>query len=254
LKFHFRKTYLYLMQTTTLHKRASFPSFGWVGGGYLSVEEGREYFWDEQNRLRSAVLNGGKMMHYIYDASGERTLKAQTEYQGVFENGIPTDEGSTLNSYTTYPSPFITISPDNNYTNHYYAGSQRIASKPVGKANIFNVLQEDIIELDELKSRQLADAQSIADSMDLGPLNLADGPIVIITTAVYYFHPDHLGTSTLITDMFGDPYQFFLNLPFGEIEERDSPTLKNNKKSCRQSMAEQRRSGSFNNPYKFNGK
>src|SRR5690606_13804716 len=110
------------------------------------------------------------------------------------------------------------------------------ASKPVGKANIFNDLQEEIIELDELKSRQLADAQSIADSMDLGPLNLADGPIVIITTAVYYFHPDHLGTSTLITDMFGDPYQFFLNLPFGE------------------SMAEQRRSGSFNNPYKFNGK
>src|SRR5690625_643521 len=233
------------MQTTTLHKRASFPSFGWVGGGYLLVEEGREYFWDEQNRLRSAVLNGGKMMHYIYDASGERTLKAQTEYQGVFENGIPTDEGSTLNSYTTYPSPFITISPDNNYTNHYYAGSQRIASKPVGKANIFNDLQEDIIELNELKSRQLADAQSIADSMDLGPLNLADGPIVIITTAVYYFHPDHASTSlstglgstsTLITDMFGDPYQFFLNLPFGE------------------SMAEQRRSGSFNNPYKFNGK
>src|SRR5690606_18859426 len=49
-----------------------------------------------------------------------------------------------------------------------------------------------------------------------------------------YFHPDHLGSSTLITDNFGDPYQFFLNLPFGET------------------MAEQRRSGSFNNPYKFN--
>src|SRR5690625_5856115 len=59
------------------------------------------------------------------------------------------------------------------------------------------------------------------------------------------FHPNQASTSlstglgstsTLITDMFGDPYQFFLNLPFGE------------------SMAEQRRSGSFNNPYKFNGK
>lgn len=50
------------------------------------------------------------------------------------------------------------------------------------------------------------------------------------------FHPDHLGSSTLITDNFGDPYQFFLNLPFGET------------------MVEQRRSGTFNNPYKFNGK
>src|SRR5690625_2685502 len=241
------------MQTTTLHKRASFPSFGWVGGGYLLVEEGREYFWDEQNRLRSAVLNGGKMMHYIYDASGERTLKAQTEYQGVFENGIPTDEGSTLNSYTTYPSPFITISPDNNYTNHYYAGSQRIASKPVGKANIFNDLQEEIIELNELKSRQLADAQFVADSMELGQLNLAQPESgIIIIPAVFYFHPDHLGSSTLITDNFGDPYQFFLNLPFGANKRKSHAVFL---EVCeRSSMAEQRRSGSFNNSYKFNGK
>ena len=28
--------------------------------------------------------------------------------------------------------------------------------------------------------------------------------------SLYYFHPDHLGTSTLLTDNFGNPYQFFL--------------------------------------------
>src|SRR5690554_5719692 len=226
------------MQTTTLHKRASFPSFGWVGGGYLSVEEGREYFWDEANRLRSAVINGVKMMHYIYDASGERTLKAQTEYQGVFENGTPTDEGSTLTVYTTYPSPYLTISPDKKFTNHYYAGSQRIASKPAGNADRFNVMQVgDTLNLEELRAKQLADAQFVADSMELGQLNLAQpGSGVIFIPVVFYFHPDHLGSSTLITDNFGEPYQFFLNLPFGET------------------FAEQRRSGTFNNPYKFNGK
>ena len=37
------------------------------------------------------------------------------------------------------------------------------------------------------------------------------------TGLVYYYHPDHLGSSTAITDKNGKPYQFFLNLPFGEI-------------------------------------
>jgi hypothetical protein len=54
--------------------------------------------------------------------------------------------------------------------------------------------------------------------------------------SLYYFHPDHLGTSTLLTDNFGNPYQFFLNLPFGET------------------MAQQKASGNYSNPYLFNGK
>src|SRR5690554_4442616 len=214
--------------------------FGYDGNGNLhrhtSVDEDWVYFWDEANRLRSAVINGVKMMHYIYDASGERTLKAQTEYQGVFENGTPTDEGSTLTVYTTYPSPYLTISPDKKFINHYYAGSQRIASKPAGNADRFNVMQAgEISALEELRAKQLADAQFVADSMELGQLNLAQpGSGVIFIPVVFYFHPDHLGSSTLITDNFGEPYQFFLNLPFGET------------------FAEQRRNGSFDNPYKFN--
>src|SRR5690606_38345921 len=93
----------------------------------------------------------------------------------------------------------------------------------------------DTLNLEELRAKQLADAQFVADSMELGQLNLAQpGSGIIIIPAVFYFHPDHLASSTLITDNFGDPYQFFLNLPFGET------------------FAEQRRSGTFNNPYKFN--
>lgn len=51
-----------------------------------------------------------------------------------------------------------------------------------------------------------------------------------------YFHPDHLGSSSFITDGSGYAYQLFLNLPFGET------------------MAEQRNGTSFSNVYKFNGK
>jgi len=54
--------------------------------------------------------------------------------------------------------------------------------------------------------------------------------------SIYYYHPDHLGTNTMVTDMVGNIYQYFLNLPFGET------------------MAEQLSSGYFQSPYKFNGK
>jgi len=53
----------------------------------------------------------------------------------------------------------------------------------------------------------------------------------------YNFIPNHLGSGTLITDINGNPYQFFLNLPFGEtFVDRHSHT------------------GEYENVYKFNGK
>ncbi len=198
------------------------------------------YFWDESNRLRSAVENGVKMTHFIYDAAGERTLKAMATYHGLYENGTPTDEGATLGGYTTYPSPYVTVDSKSQYTKHYFAGTQRIASKPAGSASVFNVMGT-IGGLQELKDKQFQDAQAVADTIGIGELDLGndavdpgDPPVNIYS--IFYFHSDHLGSSTVLTDASGYAYQLFLNLPFGET------------------MAEQRRSGTFNNVYKFNGK
>src|SRR5690554_1600551 len=42
---------------------------------------------------------------------------------------------------------------------------------------------------------------------------------------IYYYHPDHLGTATYLTDINGEAYEFFLNLPFGEtMAEQHSQT------------------------------
>ncbi len=42
---------------------------------------------------------------------------------------------------------------------------------------------------------------------------------------MYFYHPDHLGTATFLTDINGLPYEFFLNLPFGEtMAEQHSQT------------------------------
>jgi hypothetical protein len=199
---------------------SNYETFDYDANGNMTAHAGGDddwlYFWDEGNRLRSAVENEVKMSHFIYDAGGERILKASTEYHGILENGTPTDGGATLNGYTTYPSPYITVDYKSIYTKHYFAGTQRIASRPAGSASVFDTEGSD--ELAELRAKQLGDAQAVADSIGIGELEMETQDAGMpIPPAIYYFHPDHLGSSTIITDGSGYAYQIFLNLPFGEM-------------------------------------
>ncbi|MGY6560471.1 MAG: hypothetical protein ACXITV_00025, partial [Luteibaculaceae bacterium] len=59
------------------------------------------------------------------------------------------------------------------------------------------------------------------------------------TANICFFHPDHLGTATFVSDANGEPYQFFLNLPFGELRSNREHHKENNYDS-EQTMAEQR--------------
>jgi RHS repeat-associated protein len=213
------------------------------------------------------------MQHYIYDASGERVLKASSDMEAVYQNGsLLNNPGSvSINGYTSYPSAFLVITADGVYSKHYYAGTQRIVSR-LGDtdASLFEVgcgtckEQSTPKDLDakKLQQDQKADLQLYADSLKKGtiaykeykPTPLAEqekalqdeqtppneqravAPPSGVGGLIYYYHPDHLGTSTALTDYFGNAYQFFLNLPFGET------------------MAQQLGSNYYNSPYKFNGK
>ncbi len=53
---------------------------------------------------------------------------------------------------------------------------------------------------------------------------------------VWWYHSDHLGSSSYITDLLGKPVQYYEYLPFGEI------------------MVQQSTNNIFENVYKFNGK
>lgn len=73
-------------------------------------------------------------------------------------------------------------------------------------------------------------------------------------TEIYYYHPDHLGTATYVTDQTGRASQFFINLPFGEPTEGSSRTPIKHIMS-EQPMAQQYRgSVGYYTPYRFNGK
>jgi len=67
------------------------------------------------------------------------------------------------------------------------------------------------------------------NEIDCGPLNIMywyhpDYPSAPLSASlgsveleiIYFYHPDYLGSTEFITDMRGEPYQFFLNTPWGE--------------------------------------
>ena len=227
----------------------------------------RVFSWDESNRLR-VVSDNNSMQHYIYDASGERVLKANSDMEAVYENGTLVNAPGTvsINGYTSYPSAFMVITADGVYSKHYYAGSQRIVSRlGDNDASMFETgcvgckQQSTNNEFDDkkLQQAQKTDLQSYADKLKRGtivykeykPISLAEQEKAIADEnedkvearapsvyPMYFYHPDHLGTSTALTDFNGNAYQFFLNLPYGET------------------MAQQLGSNYYNSPYKFNGK
>lgn len=227
-----------------------------------STGDMRHLLWDESDRLR-VLMDRDQMHHFIYDAAGNRTLKASTHYEQVFENGqLVQNQNATLENYTTYASAYLVLDANKQYSKHYYVGSERIATQ-LGSKSI-SIFEENL----NLKSgapsketttaqRQVADLEFLLKDQKMNKVRFAPykqtaakqaeeidstkarttAAMVENTRGIYFFHNDHLGTGTFLTDGSGNPYQFFVNLPFGEtMFEQHSYTE------------------DYNNPYKFNGK
>ncbi|WP_291151923.1 RHS repeat-associated core domain-containing protein [Flavobacterium sp. UBA7680] len=235
---------------------------------YVNNDNITQIRWDEYNRLR-VVNDNSSMQHYIYDGSGERVLKANTDIEVVYQNGTLVANSVTINGYTTYPSAFIVTNQLGIYSKHYYAGSQRIVSR-IGNGNAVEIFSgneprmsgDTTFDDKKLQKAQITDVKQLAEKVgrknvffkEFKPYTYEEiqkildeeneGESKSVTEVqqeptlqpLYFYHPDHLGTSTALTDINGDAYQFFLNLPFGET------------------MAEQLPSSDYQTPYKFNGK
>src|SRR5690606_37466509 len=208
---------------------------------------------------------GSELMHnYIYDASGQRVLKASSHMEAVYENGQLVDSNIQMGNYTSYPSAFLVVDPDGIFSKHYYAGTQRIAAR-MGQHNADEIFADsqpksgqvsnsestgNDFNADELKTLQRKDLQLYLDKAgkearlsfkEYKPNNeeqeQAPPPSqgtgtgsyaaygAMAEELIYYYHPDHLGTATYLTDINGEAYEFFLNLPFGEtMAEQHSQT------------------------------
>jgi len=197
--------------------------------------------WDEINRL-IATSDGSQISHYIYDANGERAMKYNGTLSKQQINQYTLIDYALMDRYTYYPSPLLVFG-SNGYSKHYFIEGQRVMSRigdiwDAEAALIPLDATPDGVDLnnkaDQIEAQLethlacLALAGEVDYHVDLEWLGWETEPMV------FFYHPDHLGSSSFITDATGEPTQHLEYLPFGElfIEERST----------------------WNTPYKFSAK
>jgi RHS repeat-associated protein len=211
----------------------------------------RKIFWDEENRIR-AIMDNGATFHYVYDAAGQRVLKGHSSGQNLYVNASQKAGSGNMSNYTVYVNPYLVLR-SGGYTKHYYIESQRIVSKlgsgwdDSGKGPLETTKAGEGRVNYANKQGQLSDAivknlkflgqdgailtAGKSGKVPPGQLNTkgtSGGGSEPTTSTVesfqYYFHPDHLGSTSYITDAFGEVYQHLEYFAFGEtfVEEHSN--------------------------------
>mgnify|MGYP000269186287 FL=1 len=232
-------------------------------GALDSTAAERKFRWDEENRLTASDDNGF-VTNYWYDADGERTVKTSGEGEQLYVNSEFAGGRTSTAKFSLYVSPYLVANQGGRYTKHIYIGSQRIVSKIGDFASYGSDprrIQYAGSETDGLsvnyKQKYSAQQQVIKDNYTIFevPYNGTDNndyvdgqgfccddgsPEAAQARALalennfqdpdayeklqFYYHPDHLGSSSYITNLDGEVVQHIEYVPFGEvfIEERNS--------------------------------
>ncbi len=208
---------------------SSTQQFFWDRNGNLArhnnEQDGldRRLCWDEQNRLQG-VADENYLSYYQYDANGDRTYKltGRGDLQNISGGW---HRFYTLDNATLYASPYL-VANRQGYTKHYYAESERIASK-IGGGGLaeFNYpLFEDDSLIKKIKSNNRMIDKVFAECLDVGYFETTPvlNPLYDWQDSVrpenncYWYHPDHLGSTSWITYTDGRAVQHLHYLPWGE--------------------------------------
>lgn len=145
----------------------------------------RTITWDEENRIQ-AIQDNGHTFSYTYDASGQRITKRGPQGE------------------TGYINQWMTLRNGEVGTKHVFAGTTRVVSK--------------LVKQDRPNSRRNSENNTDSNGNGNGKAR------IVYEKDQYYFHPDHLGTTSYITHTNGQVYQHLEYFPFGEtwVEEHSN--------------------------------
>ena len=209
----------------------------------------------EENRLLASD-DYGLVKNYWYDADGERVVKQHGGNRGLYVNSAGRDSLTETTAFTLYVNPYVTWTEGGKYVKHVYMGGSRVASR-LGVAHLMGnnpiaalggVLPGHVLK-DSMQKAAVVTSYGVfgvpyggEDRTAVLPYSNEPGNFLGDFTdpnglegRQYFYHPDHLGSSTVITDEDGNVVQHIEYMPYGEVfMEEDNDT--------------------WNTPYKFNGK
>ena len=192
----------------------------------------RSLCWDEQSRLLGLKDDNQRLSYYLYDANGDRTYKFTGEYTAQNQSG-QWHYYCLLNCPTLYASPYL-VTNKKGYTKHYYAESERIASRIDGGG--LQDLHKGFEDFPDMVSSHKESSANlfgkVMDCLDADVLPQEDAlkylyewqEFVEEEKDCYWYHPDHLGSSSWITEKSGHSVQHLHYLPWGEdfVDQRTS--------------------------------
>lgn len=232
-----------------------------VNGQIASKAEEKKMLWDEENRLGAISVNG-YVSNYTYDAGGERVTKLSGGGQGIFVNSVFSGGKTSTSDFTLYVSPYLVAQNGGRYTKHIYIGSQRIVSK-LGDFDSYGADPRRVekagesfsgvkVNYDAKYKKSLEVVKANYDTLDVPYYGLDNNDYVNglgfccnpsgdtetsgsatgkMTTKndnaelqQFYYHPDHLGSSSYISNLDGEVVQHIEYVPFGEVflEEKNA--------------------------------
>lgn len=218
----------------------------------------RRHWWDETGQLAAAIGNE-YCGYYGYNANGERVYKLTgTVYADQYNAGDVNIE-TYFDDMVLYVNPYMVITP-RGYTKHYYNGSQRIAARlgeqwvdcgitvdEQDRTSLAREVLEDRMNSTEVEEESLGQEwcrsiygeefspESYMLRTNYMNCNYNEDMLwdVIfygtqysdymggIARGIFYYHPDHLGSATWITDDQRQAVQYIHYMPYGELWAND---------------------------------
>ncbi len=208
-------------------------------------QQTRHIGWTEDNRITN-IVDKSYHSYYAYDDAGERVLKLTGKNNILDVNATHLQYQSTLKNVTLYTSPYL-VAHNKGYTKYFYAGSERVCASIgegglnsqtscIGQNTTLQTTATDLFnntiggmhdryllpntdcinngkdvhkdmkkELEEVSTKVII-KNSVSTTTFHSALNKYCSQNNA-NSATYYYHSDHLGSASWITNSTGSPIQ-----------------------------------------------
>ncbi|MBO4739212.1 MAG: RHS repeat-associated core domain-containing protein, partial [Bacteroidales bacterium] len=193
-----------------------------------------EYFlFNSQNNLKAYSDDVMSFAYYGYNAANTRTYKLSLYNTNVWINGQQQPLNLQLQQAMFYPNTYLNFDAFGNYTKHYYNGMERIASRLGDNTTTIainnNILEDRKLQLEEQFREDIHKLIEETVPIDLPPfIDVNTLQPTGTPNDIYYYHPNHLGSTAFVTNNNATITQGFLYAPFGEITTEYNINFGNN--------------------------
>ena len=206
--------------------------------------ETEHYRFTANGNLRAYMYENLLYVHYGYNDANTRTYKYSFDLNPNWVNGRLESVNFNPRTAMFYPNSYLNFNSNGYYTKHYYNGMERIASRLGDQALSISthdpdlqdrkdwqdsLIRKNVTEITGYEFLEPGEEQTLED-----PKPVFELPQVGITGlhpigsgSVYYYHPNHLGSTCYVTDGNASVQQGFLYAPFGEITNEHNSSFGN---------------------------